>query len=258
MPIAGGIYYFSHLEDERSKPPVILIHGAGGNHLHWPPEVRRIPGQRIYAPDLPGHGRSSGIGRQSVGDYARIILDFMDELDISKAVLIGHSMGAAIALALGLDHARRTLGLGLLSGGARLVVSPELLDNTSSASTLPLAIKAISKWAFSPATSQRLKELALARMAETRPTVLHGDFLACNEFDVIGRLKKIRVPTLVLCGRDDRMTPMNYSEYLASQIELARLVRIENAGHMVMLEKPQEVMAEIQAFIASIDYQPGN
>ena len=63
MPQAAGMYYFSSGEDDWSRPAVILLHGAGGNHLHWPPEIRRLAGQRIYAPDLPGHGKSDGIGR---------------------------------------------------------------------------------------------------------------------------------------------------------------------------------------------------
>ena len=59
MPIASGLHYFAHNETLTSRPPVILIHGAGGSHLTWPAEVRRLPGQRIFALDLPGHGDSS-------------------------------------------------------------------------------------------------------------------------------------------------------------------------------------------------------
>jgi pimeloyl-ACP methyl ester carboxylesterase len=257
MPVAASLHYFTHLDEEYLRPPIIFIHGAGGNYLHWPPEVRRLPGQRIFAPDLPGHGRSDGVGRQDVDDYAQCILDFLDALRIHKAIFIGHSMGAAIALTLALDHPRRALALGLMGGGARLKVSPDLLQNTTSSATLSHALQTIAEMAFSPAVEPRLKQLAMQRMAATRSTVLNGDFIACNQFDVMGRLEKIRVPTLVVCGADDRMTPPRYSEHLASSIKRAELVIVPDAGHMVMLERPKAVASVLASFIKEISYRPG-
>jgi pimeloyl-ACP methyl ester carboxylesterase len=257
MPVAASQYYFSHLEEEHLRPPIILIHGAGGNHLHWPPEVRRLQDQRIFAPDLPGHGKSEGVGRQSVTDYARCTLDLLDALHLHKAIIIGHSMGAAIALTLALEHSRRVLALGLIGGGARLRVSPDFIENTTSPTTLPHALEALAEMAFSPKVPPHLKQLAMQRMAATRPTVFHGDFLACNQFDVMDRLTKIRAPALVLCGADDRMTPPRYSETLASSIKRAQLVLVPDAGHMVMIEKPKVVADELLSFIQGINYQPG-
>jgi pimeloyl-ACP methyl ester carboxylesterase len=257
MPVAAALHYFSHLEEEYLRPPVVFIHGAGGNYLHWPPEVRRLPGQRIFAPDLPGHGRSDGVGRQAIDDYAQCILDFLDALRIHKAIYIGHSMGAAIALTLALDYPRRVLALGLMGGGARLKVSPDLIQNTSSPATLPQAFQDIAGMAFSPVVEPRLKQLAMQRMAATRSTVLNGDFIACNQFDVMDRLAKIRVPTLVVCGADDRMTPLRYSEHLASSIKRAELVIVPDAGHMVMIEKPKAVATALASFIKEISYRPG-
>jgi pimeloyl-ACP methyl ester carboxylesterase len=257
MPVAASLYYFSHLEEEHLRPPTILIHGAGGNHLHWPPEIRRLAGQRIFAPDLPGHGKSDGVGRQSVADYAQCILDLLDALYLHKAILIGHSMGAAIALAIVLDQPRRVLGLGLIGGGARLRVAPDLIQNTSSSATLPHAYQAIAEKAFSPKVEPHLKQLAMQRMAATRSTVLNGDFVACDHFDVMERLGKIRVPALVICGAEDGMTPLRYSEHLAATMKHAQLVVIPDAGHMVMIEKPNVVADELLSFIQGINYQPG-
>jgi pimeloyl-ACP methyl ester carboxylesterase len=257
MPVAASLYYFSHLEEEHLRPPVILIHGAGGHHLHWPPEIRRLTGQRMIAPDLPGHGKSDGVGRQSIADYAQCVLDLLDALYLHKAVIVGHSMGAAIALSLALDHPRRVLGLGLIGGGARLRVSPDLIQNTASPSTLPHALQAIAEMSFSPKVEPRLKQLAMQRMTATRSTVLNGDFLACDHFDVMERLSKIRLPTLVMCGADDRMAPLRYSEYLSLSIKHAQLVVIPDAGHMVMIEKPKEVAGVLSDFINGFNYRPG-
>jgi pimeloyl-ACP methyl ester carboxylesterase len=257
MPVAASLHYFSHLEEEYLRPPIVFIHGAGGNFLHWPPEVRRLPGQRIFSPDLPGHGRSDGVGRQAIDDYAQCILDFLDALRVHKAILIGHSMGAAIALTIALDYPRRTLALGLLGGGARLKVSPDLIQSTSNPATLPQALQAIAEMAFSPVVEPRLKQLAMQRLAATRRTVLNGDFIACNRFDVMSQLAKIRVPTLVVCGADDRMTPPRYSEHLALSLKRAELVIVPDAGHMVMLERPKAVASALASFIKEIRYRPG-
>jgi pimeloyl-ACP methyl ester carboxylesterase len=257
MPSAAGLYYFSHLEEEKNLVPVILLHGAGGNFLHWPASLRRLPGRRIYAPDLPGHGKSPGIGRQSIPDYARSILDFMRALTISKAIIVGHSMGSAIALHLGIHNPRQVLALALLGAGARMRVAPELLDNSASAATLSLALKFIEKNAYGERADPSTKALAMKQMAAVRPTVLHGDFLACNGFDEFGQVGKIRVPALVICGDQDQFTPLRYSEYLADTIKNARLLRVEQAGHMVMLEKPDIVTEAMGEFLEEIPYQPG-
>lgn len=257
MPSAAGLYYFSHLEEEKGLAPVILLHGAGGNCLHWPPGLRRLPGIRIYAPDLPGHGKSPGIGRQSIRDYAACLLEFMRQLTISKAIIIGHSMGSAIALHLGVHNPRHVLALGLLGGGARMRVAAELLDNSTSAATLPLALKFIERTAYGERADPRTRDLAMKQMAAVRPTVLHGDFLACHTFDEFGAVGRVRAPALVICGDEDRFTPLRYSEYLATTMKNARLLRVENAGHMVMLEKPVIVAQALIEFIEQIPYQPG-
>lgn len=257
MPTTAKIFYFSHGAENASRPPLVFIHGAGGTHLHWPSQVRRLTDQRIFALDLPGHGKSGGVGSQSVADYARTVMDFLDANRMNAAIFIGHSMGSAIALTLALDFPKRVLGLGLVGSGARLRVLPQILENTASEAMFPLAVKLISDAEFSPSVNPRLKELAAQRMAEIRPSVIHGDFLACNEFDVMGRLGKISAPTLILCGTDDLLTPMKYSEFLRDHIPAARLITFPGAGHMVMLEQPKAVANALAEFADSIPYQPG-
>lgn len=257
MPTTNQIYFFSHGVENASRPPLIFIHGAGGTHLHWPPQMRRLAGQRIYALDLPGHGKSGGVGSQNIGDYARVVVDFLDANHMNKAVFVGHSMGSAISLTLALDFPKRVLGLGLVGSGARLRVAPQILENTNSDAMFPLAIKLINDAAFGPSASPRLKELAAQRMAEIRPSVIHGDFMACNEFDVMQRLGEISVPTLILCGTEDILTPMKYSEFLRDHIPAARLVTFPDAGHMVMLEQPEAVANALAEFADGVRYRPG-
>ena len=249
MPTAASLYYFAHQTDDSEKLPVIFIHGAGGTHLHWSPEMRRLNEQRIYALDLPGHGKSEGVGKQSITEYVQAVLDFMDAIGLPAAVIVGHSMGSAIALELTLNAPDRVLALGLVGSGSRLRVAPSILENAANPVTFPLAVKLINEWAFSADTSPRLRELAAQRMGETRPTVLHGDFLACNEFDVGERLSEIQKPTLILCGAEDKMTPPKYSKSLHEKIPNSELVIVEGAGHMVMLENPREAAAAFERFL---------
>lgn len=258
MPQAAGMYYFSSGEDDWSRPAVILLHGAGGNHLHWPSELRRLPEQRIYAPDLPGHGKSDGIGRQSIADYSACVLAFMDELKIRKAIFIGHSMGGAIALHLALNNARRTLGIALINTAPTLHMPTGLLENTITSVTLPLAVKSMGELAFSPNVDPRLKENAMQRMNEIRSSVLHGDFLACNAFDVFARIGRVKVPTLILSGSEDRMVSPHYAQTMHAKIKNSLLLSIDGAGHMLMLENPLAVTKSLGLFLTGIDYQPGS
>lgn len=258
MPIAAGIYYFANEEENWSRPAVILIHGAGATHLNWPPEIRRMSGQRIYAIDLPGHGKSEGIGLQTIEDYARAILAFMDALKIRKAIFVGHSMGGAIALYLGLHNPSRTLGLGLFATGPRLRVSAALLEKTESPATFGLAVQQITDLAFGPQAETHLKEQTMQRMSEVRPAVLHGDFRACNAFDEAHLLGRVKAPALIVCGTEDKMTPLHLSEQLKARLKDSILYTIEAAGHMVMLEEPQKVAGPLQLFLSGIIYQPGD
>lgn len=257
MPILAGIYYFENITNW-GRPAVILIHGAGGNHLYWPPEIRRLKNQRIYSIDLPGHGKSEGIGRQSIAEYGTSILSFMDALKIPKAVFVGHSMGGAIAQWLAMHHPKRTVGLGLISTAAHLSIDPGLITNSSIAATLPMAIKKMIDLSFGPHTSPRLIEMAARRMAETHYPVLHSDFLACEFFDDTIQLEQIEAPALIICGSEDKITPMRQSEIMHNRLKNANLHIIFDAGHMVMLEEPNQVASLLEAYLNSLQYQPGN
>jgi pimeloyl-ACP methyl ester carboxylesterase len=257
MPNTAGLYYFAHGVEDTTRPPVILVHGAGGTHLHWPPQIRRLSGQRIFAPDLPGHGESGGLGKQSIAEYAHSVLGFMKSLGLHSAIMVGHSMGSAIALNLALDHPKRVIALVLLGSGARLRVLPAILESAANPPTYAAAVQMLTEVSYGPDADPHLKEIAAERMRDIRPTVFHGDLFACNSFDVIGQLDQIRIPTLILCGSQDKMTPVRYAEYLHEHIPSSQLQIVEGAGHMLMLEQPSETARFLSNFLDQIPYQPG-
>jgi pimeloyl-ACP methyl ester carboxylesterase len=258
MPIHDQIYYQLSNNSNGESAPVVLIHGAGGTHLHWPANIRRLAGHRVYAIDLPGHGKSEERGEQTIGAYAQRVLEWMASIDMYRAVFVGHSMGAAIALHIALAYPEHVIALGLLGGAARIRVAPIILENTASATTFPIALQAIMERAFSPLAEEQLVTLAGKRMQTTRPSVLHGDFLACNAFDIMDQLDQIRFPTLVLGGQDDQLTPVRQSQYLADQLPRASIAIIPQAGHMLMLEQPQAVAQVLLEFLSSLTYYTGH
>ncbi len=228
-------------------PPLVLVHGAGGNLMHWPGEVRRLPNQTVYALDLPGHGRSKGRARQDIGAYAEVVHEFTAALGLPAFVLAGHSMGGAIALECALRHAARLAGLILVSSGARLPVDPQILDGIRDDYHATAAL--LTSWALGEHVESGTARIYLQRLREVNPDVFYADLLACKKFDRTADLHRISVPTLVICGEADRMTPIEHSRYLVQGIADARLITVPGAGHMVMLEQPGAVSMAIAAFL---------
>ena len=227
----------------------MLIHGAGGNHLSWPAQLRRLPGYTVYALDLPGHGKSGGKGLASIPEYGRIACEWLGLAGLTKVVIAGHSMGSAIALWLALEHPDQVTALILIGAGARMHVHPELLQGSGEPASFLSVVSQVTDWSYAEQAPENMVRLARQRMAEIPPQVLSGDFLACDGFDVMDRLERVGQPALVICGEVDRLTPLKHARFLASQLPNARLVVVPGAGHMVMLEKPGEVAAAVTGFL---------
>ncbi len=231
--------------------PVVFVHGAAGSHLHWSNQVRALGAiARAVALDLPGHGRSAQPGRASVEAYCDLVLGLLDALEFERAVIVGHSMGGAIAQTLALTHPDRVTGLGLVGTGARLRVLPAILDGVLR--DVNATARLVVGNSYAADLTDALRARAEAEFAACPATVTHADFAACNQFDLIARVAEIHAPTLVVCGKQDQMTPLKYSEFLAAQIPGARLVLVDHAGHSVMLEQAQAVNVAFAEFVSSL------
>jgi pimeloyl-ACP methyl ester carboxylesterase len=239
---------------------LVLLHGAGGSRLNWPAELRRLgqvrlSGAAVYTLDLPGHGRSGERGRDAIEDYVADVVAFLDATGIERAVVVGHSMGGAIALTMALDFPERVNALVLIATGARLRVAPAILEQIPA--DFGAALDVITRYAWSPEAPSELVGLGRERLREAGPDVLLGDLIACDRFDVMKRLGKINAPTLVVAGSADRLAPVKYAHYLAEHVSGAQIAIIEGAGHMVMLERPAEAARIIQHFLMDRQSEDG-
>ena len=97
-----------------------------------------------------------------------------------------------------------------------------------------------------------LRDRVIEKIAEVGARVQLNDFQCCDKLDIMDKIESIKLPTLIICGTQDDMTPVKYSQYLASKIEGSRLVIIEGATHMVFMEKHQEVNKSIEDFLSSL------
>ena len=167
----------------------------------WPADIRRLPEARVLALDLPGHGKSGGPGRQSVEAYVQALKEFLDRTDTGRAFLVGHCLGGALALATAVLHPDRVTGLALLSTGARLPVASLILENAANPSTFSLALKALQEASLGPSASPALREANAQRLRAIRQTLLYGDLLACDRFDLTSSVGTIRPPTLAVRDR---------------------------------------------------------
>ena len=250
IKVNGEQLYYAASPASQARLTMVLVHGAGENHLVWPASLRRVDSVQVCALDLPGHGQSGGQGRASVSDYAAVVLAFLDALGVQRAVIGGHSMGGAIAQQFALSYPQRVAGLVLVATGARLRVAPAILSGMLT--DWPGTLDLVTRYAWGPGAPEELVRLGRAQLAEADPQVAANDYTACNAFDVMERVGQIAAPTLVIGGTADQMTPLKYATYLAEKIPGARLATIEGAGHMVMLEQPELVARHVREFLATV------
>lgn len=237
-----------HIERYGQGDTVVFIHGSGWNtHMWYGQKDCLAASMEVMLVDLPGHGKSTGKCFQSVEEYRNVIHEALKEIGADSIFVAGHSLGGAIALSLALACPDMLKGIILIGTGARLKVLPQILD--SIIENKEETVRHTVEMAFSQKTPTTLKNQAFHEVIRCPAEVIYRDFYACNGFDVMDSLKAIAVPTLIICGADDALTPLKYSRFLNDAINGSKMVLIEDAGHMVMMEKPIELSKTIEEFV---------
>jgi pimeloyl-ACP methyl ester carboxylesterase len=245
-------------EAQEGEPVVILIHGAGMDRTVWQYQNRNIAyrGRRVLAVDLPGHGRSEGTPPNTIAGMADWITRFMDAAGVTQAILIGHSMGALIALDAAGRFPERVEKLVLMGVAETMPVHPDLL--AAAEANQPLAPELIVFWGVGersqigghPNPGFCVQGASEALLKISPDDMIANDLAACNEYsDGVESAKKVKCPTLFVLARDDKMTPPKKGLALAENITDARSVVIEESGHMMMAETPNQVFDALKGFV---------
>jgi len=234
-----------------ARPVVVFLHGAGMDHTVWSLQSRWFAhhGRAVLVLDLPGHGRSEGPPLDSIETAADWTLAAMDAAGVGVAALIGHSMGALVALEAAARRPDRVRGLALVGAAPAMPVHPKLLD--AAAADDHAAIDMVVLWGHGGGArlgGHRAPGLWMVggavRLLERAPSgVLHADLAACNAYGgATAASGRITAPTLVLSGNDDRMTPARQGRKLAEMVDGAAFRSLPDCGHMIMLEKPDAAL----------------
>ena len=242
---------------DASQAAVVFIHGAAFDHSVWQWQSRYLAhhGFTVLAVDLPAHGRSPGPIRDSIGGFADWVAAFLDAATLPRATLVGHSMGALVALETAIRYGSRVEKLALVGGAVPMAVGEPFI--AAAQDDAPEAFDMEVAWgharsaalAQSPVPGTSLLGASRALNGRARAGVLHADLLACNRYaPADASIAALGMPTLVLGGARDQMVSWRGAEALAKRIPGARFERLD-AGHSMMTEAPRATLEALRRFL---------
>lgn len=247
------INYISGEDFKKSLPTVLMVHGAGQSSATWEYQVdilKDSPKLNLIILDLPGHGKSEGNGYKSITEYTDFLKDFCDALDLQKLIIVGHSMGGGIAQVFAIDYPERVNACVLVGTGAWLRIAKETLLAVEN--NYEKFCEVAPTRAFASASPLELKLKFREGLLKMPPAVSYWDLMACDEFDIRNEVAAIKLPSLIISGAEDILTPAKYGEYLHDKIQGSRFSVIGDSGHYMMQEKPNEFNRVLLEFLESL------
>ena len=238
------------LPDESDKKTLVFIHGGGGDKNQWyfQYDYFHAKGFGLLVLSLSGHGKSSYSHNNSILAYSKEVSSLISLLKLRNYVLIGHSMGGGIALSYVLSSTDNPpTEIILIGTGAKLNVAPIFFDLLRS--DFNQALRLMGKYSYAKTASIDVKIANQEILSKNGSEILIQDLRACQQFDVRNKLKEIEIPTLIICGEEDAMTPIKFSNFLKENISNSQLEIILKAGHYVFQEAPEKVNDTILQFL---------
>ena len=226
-------------------PRPIFVHGAGGSATAWSQQEPRFEGCCVVA--LPGH--PSGTAYASIGGYAEWAAHVIRDVP-GPRVIVGHSMGGAVALQLALDHPDLVDGLVVIASGARLFVPQTAFELARTDLPAECARLVRKGW---PRADNATIATEVAQMIEVGQHTLLQDYAACLGFNVVDRLHEVRVPVMVITGDQDALTPLSLANELLAGLPQGIGVVVPDAGHWLMKEHPATVSLLLAGFLARLE-----
>lgn len=243
---------------------VLLLHGAGADKNSWCRFVKHLPSMgRVIVPDLPGHGESvqgPDLG-YTIGQQARYMREFLDALEIDALHLVGHSMGAAIAMRLAHAQPDRVRGLILIDAGGAESTPSELRREFDRTGVHPMMgvrtledYKALIRWGMNK--PPYIPGMFLSALAEEkirrRDIELRIIEDAVRDMDQTDILPQLTQKTLILWGSADRVVHRDDAELLRSGIARSRTIVLEGIGHVPIVEAPALSARHCAAFLEEL------
>ncbi|MDE2312517.1 MAG: alpha/beta hydrolase [Patescibacteria group bacterium] len=226
---------------------MLFLHGWRSNKQVWAKVINSIEDTecRILALDLPGFGGSQAPKEPwSVGDYAGLVAEFVEKLQLSRVVVVGHSFGGRV-------------GIKLAANFPQLVSRLVLVDSAGFADAVTkkkiyAALAKVVRPIFQPRVMQPLRRKiyqSLGAEDYVATPQLRQTFVNVVREDLAEDIARIRVPTLLVWGRHDRETPPRFGERMFAAIPNAQLVILEHAGHFSFIDQPEKFVEVLRKFI---------
>lgn len=249
-------------DENGSGQPLVLLHGYPFNRSLWSEQVAALADTyRVITPDLRGHGESS-VAPATINQMAQDVAALMDSLGVGQAMIGGLSMGGYVALAFYRQFSERVKALVLADTRAQA-------DTDEGKQVRAAQVKTILSEGMSPIVDAMLPKLLHPETVSKRPEIVkrlremmqrtrpEGAAAALEAMasrdDQTAMLSQITVPTLIVVGKEDPITPVQDSEKMYQAIGGARLVVFENASHVSNLERPQEFNHALREFLDGVE-----
>ncbi|WP_257350518.1 alpha/beta fold hydrolase [Pseudalkalibacillus decolorationis] len=249
-----------HYEMEGNGAPLILLHGMGNNSLSWRKQIEELKEDyTVIAWDAPGYGKSSDPSKEltQFKDFAIILKSFLDRLNMQEIYLLGHSMGAATAIDFVhlYPNVVKSVILADATRGSAALDDDEnerkLQNRLSSIETLPPREHAIQRvqHLLSPHASEEVRSQATNIMSQVRPSGYRSVAYSLYHADQMDLYPLISVPTLIICGEEDKVTPVSESQIIHEGIPKSEFVTIPRTGHLCYQEDPATFNSHVIHFL---------
>ncbi len=241
-----------------ARPCIVFVHGAGMDHSVWALQARYFAhhGHAVLALDLPGHGLSAGPPLASLEELGAWVIGALDALEVEKASLVGHSMGAIVTLEAAAQAPEKVTALALLGCAAAFPIDPTLLEAAKAQDAL--AFELMSSWGHDRRVQMGGHQTpglwmmggSLRLLQRGAPGTLYADLRALNDYAGGTRTaERVRCPTILIRGENDVMTTRAAEKELALKIEHAKTVIVPCSGHLMMVERPDQTLDALRDFL---------